>query len=86
MNTPVQGTAADVIKLAMIRVHDRLKTEVPTAKLLLQVHDELIVEVPVADAEKAAQLLHEEMIHVAELAVPLIADVSRGKTWYDAKS
>ncbi|MBR7084326.1 MAG: DNA polymerase I [Oscillospiraceae bacterium] len=86
MNTPVQGTAADVIKLAMIRVHDRLKTEVPTAKLLLQVHDELIVEVPVADAEQAAQILHEEMIHVAELAVPLIADVSRGKTWYDAKS
>lgn len=86
MNTPVQGTAADIIKLAMIRVHDRLKSEVPTAKLLLQVHDELIVEVPVSDADKAAQILHEEMIHVAELAVPLIADVSRGKTWYDAKS
>lgn len=86
MNTPVQGTAADIIKLAMIRVHDRLKAEVPTAKLLLQVHDELIVEVPVSDADKAAQILHEEMIHVAELAVPLIADVSRGKTWYDAKS
>jgi DNA polymerase-1 len=50
------------------------------------VHDELIVEVPVSDADKAAQILHEEMIHVAELAVPLIADVSRGKTWYDAKS
>lgn len=85
MNTPVQGTAADIIKLAMIRVHDRLEKEVPSAKLLLQVHDELIVEVPVADADQAAQILHEEMIHVAELAVPLTADVNRGETWYDAK-
>ncbi|MBR1554056.1 MAG: DNA polymerase I, partial [Oscillospiraceae bacterium] len=85
MNTPVQGTAADIIKLAMIRVHDRLEKEVPSAKLLLQVHDELIVEVPRADAEKAAQVLHEEMIHVAELAVPLTADVNKGETWYDAK-
>ncbi len=86
MNTPVQGTAADIIKLAMIRVHDRLAQEVPTAKLLLQVHDELIVEVPVQDAEKAAQILHEEMVHVADLAVPLTADVNKGETWYDAKS
>ena len=85
MNTPVQGTAADIIKLAMIRVYDRLEKEVPTAKLLLQVHDELILEVPLADAEKATQILHEEMIHVAELAVPLTADVNRGETWYDAK-
>ena len=85
MNTPVQGTAADIIKLAMIRVHDRLEKEVPSAKLLLQVHDELIVEVPFADAEKAAQVLHEEMINVAELAVPLTADVNKGETWYDAK-
>ena len=85
MNTPVQGTAADIIKLAMIRVHDRLEKEVPSAKLLLQVHDELIVEVPRADAKKAAQVLHEEMIHVAELAVPLTADVNKGETWYDAK-
>lgn len=85
MNTPVQGTAADIIKLAMIRVHDRLEKEVPSAKLLLQVHDELIVEVPFADAEKASQVLHEEMIHVAELAVPLTADVNKGETWYDAK-
>ena len=86
MNTPVQGTAADIIKLAMVRVHDRLEKEVPSAKLLLQVHDELIVQVPVSDADQAAQILHEEMIHVAELAVPLTADVNRGETWYDAKS
>lgn len=86
MNTPVQGTAADIIKLAMIRVHDRLEREVSTAKLLLQVHDELIIEVPYADADRAAEILHEEMINVGKLAIPLTADVSRGSTWYDAKN
>lgn len=85
MNTPVQGTAADIIKLAMVRVHDRLAEEVPTARLLLQVHDELIVEVPVSDAGAAAKVLHEEMLHAADLSVPLAADVNRGETWYDAK-
>ncbi len=85
MNTPVQGTAADLIKLAMIHVHDRLEREVPTAKLLLQVHDELIVEVPLNDAEKASVILHDEMLHVAELSVPLTAEVKKGATWYDAK-
>ncbi len=85
MNTPVQGTAADIIKLAMVHVHDRLEAEVPSAKLLLQVHDELIVEVPLADADRAAQILHEEMQQVCELSVPLIAEVNRGGTWYDAK-
>ncbi len=84
-NTPVQGTAADLIKLAMVRVHDRLAQEVPSARLLLQVHDELIVEVPLADADAAAKVLHEEMLGVADLAVPLTADVNRGETWYDAK-
>ena len=85
MNTPVQGTAADIIKLAMVHVHDRLEREVPSAKLLLQVHDELIVEVPLADADAAAKVLHEEMQQVCALAVPLIAEVNRGETWYDAK-
>ena len=85
MNTPVQGTAADLIKLAMVHVHDRLEREVPSAKLLLQVHDELIVEVPLADADAAAKVLQEEMLGVAELSVPLTADVNRGETWYDAK-
>ena len=84
-NTPVQGTAADLIKLAMVHVHDRLEREVPSAKLLLQVHDELIVEVPLEDADAAAKVLHEEMLGVAELSVPLTADVNRGETWYDAK-
>ncbi len=85
MNTPVQGTAADIIKLAMVHVHDRLEQEVPTAKLLLQVHDELIVDVPLADADAAAKILHDEMQQVCKLAVPLIAEVNRGGTWYDAK-
>ncbi len=85
MNTPVQGTAADIIKLAMVHVHDRLEREVPSAKLLLQVHDELIVEVPLADADAAAKVLHEEMEQVCTLAVPLTAEVNRGETWYDAK-
>lgn len=85
MNTPVQGTAADLIKLAMVHVHDRLAEEVPSARLLLQVHDELIVEVPLADADAAARVLHEEMLGVAALSVPLTADVNRGETWYDAK-
>jgi len=85
MNTPVQGTAADIIKLAMIRVHDRLEREVPSAKLLLQVHDELIIEVPLEDADQAAQVLHEEMTSAVHLNVPLPADVNRGETWYDAK-
>ncbi len=85
MNTPVQGTAADIIKLAMVHVHERLALEVPSAKLLLQVHDELIVEVPPCDADAAARVLQEEMEHVIELAIPLIAEVSRGESWYDAK-
>lgn len=85
MNTPVQGTAADIIKLAMVHVHDRLEREVPSAKLLLQVHDELIVEVPLCDADAAARVLHEEMEQVCNLAVPLTAEVNRGGTWYDAK-
>ncbi len=86
MNTPVQGTAADLIKLAMVHVHERLAGEVPSAKLILQVHDELIVEVPLADADAAAKVLQEEMLHAAELSVPLTADVNRGETWYDAKN
>ena len=85
LNMPIQGTAADVIKLAMVRVHDRLARELPGAKLLLQVHDELIVECPEADAPRAAQLLTEEMERVAQLTVPLIAQAHWGKTWLEAK-
>lgn len=85
MNAPIQGSAADVIKLAMIRVRDRLRREVPEAKLVLQVHDELIVETPETRAEEVKRLLCEEMQSVMPLKVPLIADAACGKTWYDAK-
>lgn len=85
MNTPIQGSAADIIKIAMVRVYKRLKKEVPKAKLILQVHDELIVECSLDVADKASEILSEEMTHACELKVPLIADVNRGGSWYDAK-
>ena len=84
MNTPIQGTAADVIKLAMVRVWQRLRDERLTARLILQVHDELIVEAPLEEADKAAQILGEEMEHAVNFAVPLTADVTRGHTWLEA--
>ena len=85
MNAPVQGTAADIIKIAMVRVYNRLKAEKLDAKLILQVHDELIIEVSEKDAEKAAAVLGEEMNSAARLDVPLTAEVEKGFTWYDAK-
>lgn len=84
MNTPIQGTAADIIKLAMVRVYERLKKELPDARLILQVHDELIVEAKECDAEKAAELLREEMEKAVELSVPITADAKIGKSWYEA--
>jgi len=85
MNTPVQGTAADIIKAAMVRVWKRLRAEVPEARLILQIHDELIVEAPAASASKAAEILHTEMEHACQLSVPLTAEVQEGNSWYDAK-
>ncbi len=85
-NMPIQGTAADIIKIAMIRVYDRLKREGLDAQLILQVHDELIVEAREDQAERACQILKEEMEHAADLSVKLLVDVHSGKTWYDAKS
>lgn len=85
MNTPVQGSAADIIKIAMVKVYQRLRDEVPDARLILQVHDELIVECDVKDADAAAKILSEEMTGACELKVPLTADVNRGDSWYDAK-
>lgn len=84
-NMPIQGTAADIIKIAMIKVYDRLKKENMQARLILQVHDELIVEAPMDEAEKAAAILKEEMEAAVLLKVPLTADANIGKTWYDAK-
>ena len=85
LNMPIQGTAADVMKLAMVRVHDRLRREAPEAKLLLQVHDELIVECPEELAERVARLLTEEMEGVMSLSVPLVAEAHWGKNWLEAK-
>ncbi len=85
LNTPIQGTAADLIKLAMIRVDAALRASFPEARLILQVHDELIVECPEALAPQVAQLVSREMEQVAVLNVPLNAEAKWGKSWYDAK-
>ena len=85
MNTPVQGTAADLIKIAMINVYNRLKAEKLDAKLILQVHDELIIESDISCADKCAELLKEEMQGVYDMRVPLAVEVHTGHSWYDAK-
>ncbi len=85
MNTPVQGSAADIIKMAMVRVWKRLRDELPSARLILQIHDELIVEAPFADAALAAKILKEEMEQACKISVPLTVDVEEGTSWYDAK-
>ncbi len=84
-NMPIQGTAADIIKIAMVRVYRRLQAEGLRARLILQIHDELMVEAPPEEAEHAAALLKEEMEAAASLRVRLEVDVHRGRTWYDAK-
>ena len=85
LNTPIQGSAADIIKLAMIRVEKALNETFPEAELLLQVHDELIVECPEEIASQVAELVSREMQQVATLSVPLLAEAKTGKSWYDAK-
>ncbi len=85
MNTPIQGTAADIIKIAMIRVSRRLLAEQLEARLILQVHDELIIESSQKDAARAADVLKEEMMRAAEMAVPLEVDVGQGESWLAAK-
>ncbi|MBR3988181.1 MAG: DNA polymerase I [Clostridia bacterium] len=84
-NMPIQGTAADIIKIAMIKVDKRLKADGLSARLILQVHDELIVECPEYEAMQVAMILQEEMESAVKLSVPLVAEASVGKTWYDAK-
>ncbi|MBE6824810.1 MAG: DNA polymerase I [Ruminococcaceae bacterium] len=84
-NAPIQGTAADIIKIAMVRVDKRLKEEGLCARLILQVHDELIVEAPAFESMRVAMILQEEMENAVKLNVPLVAEASVGKTWYDAK-
>ena len=85
MNSPIQGTAADIIKIAMVHVHDRLQKEGLQSSLLLQVHDELLIEAKQEEVEQVEQILQEEMEHAATLAVPLTIDMHTGYTWYDAK-
>ena len=85
LNMPVQGTAADIMKLAMVRVHHRLKREGLRARLLMQVHDELIIEAPLKEKDIAARILTEEMENAFQMNAPLVAEAKSGMSWYDAK-
>ena len=85
LNTPIQGTAADIIKLAMLRVDAALKKQKLKARLVLQVHDELIVECPVKEAEQVKKIVTAEMENVAQMRVPLLAEAKVGASWYEAK-
>ena len=85
LNTPIQGSAADIIKLAMVKIYNRLKAENLQSKLILQVHDELIIETLLDEKEQVSKILKEEMENAASLLVPLLVDMSEGDNWYDAK-
>ena len=85
INTPIQGTAADIMKLAMVRVDEALRRENMESRMILQVHDELLLECPPEEAEKAGRLLREAMEQVAQLKVPLVAEVHQGINWFEAK-
>ncbi len=85
MNSPIQGTAADIIKFAMLGVDRRLRRENLRSRLILQVHDELLIETAVEEEERVRQILTEEMMHAADLAVELVIDLHTGKNWYEAK-
>ena len=85
MNTPVQGTAADIIKLAMVRVSEALKREGLRARLILQVHDELLIETPAEEESRVREILRSCMEQVFQLAVPLVAEVKTGESWYETK-
>ena len=85
MNMPLQGSSADIIKLAMLGVHDRLKKEGLSSKLILQVHDELIIDALRSETERVKKILVEEMEGAVKLSVPLTVELGSGETWYDAK-
>ena len=85
MNMPLQGSSADIIKLAMLGVYNRLKKEGLKSELILQIHDELIIDAFVSEKEKVEKILVEEMENAAKLSVPLTVSVGSGKTWFDAK-
>ncbi len=85
LNTPIQGTAADIIKLAMVKVHKRLSDEGLKSKLILQVHDELIIEAEPSEAEAVCTILREEMENACDIGVKLSVDIAQGRSWYDCK-
>ena len=85
MNAPIQGTAADIIKIAMIHVNEELKKRNLKSRMILQVHDELLIEADETELEEVQQILQDKMEHAAELLVPLSVDMHTGKNWYEAK-
>ena len=85
MNTPIQGTAADIMKLAMINIYRELNKKNLKSKIILQVHDELLIEVIPEEKEEVKQILKQEMENVIKLKVPLLAEVEEGYNWYEAK-
>ena len=85
MNTPIQGTAADIMKIAMIKVYKELQKQGLEAKIVLQVHDEMMIEAPLSEAEKVKNIIKFEMENAVKLDVPLIAEVSEARNWYECK-
>ena len=85
MNTPIQGTAADIMKIAMIKVYRELQNQGLKAKIVLQVHDEMMIEAPIEEEKRVEQILKSSMEAAAKLDVPLVAEVSKADSWYDCK-
>jgi DNA polymerase-1 len=84
INAPIQGSAADIIKLAMIKIHDRMKNGDWKAKMLLQVHDELVFDVPKSEVDSLSTMIKEEMENAFKLEVPLVVDIGVGNNWLEA--
>ena len=85
LNTPIQGTSADILKLAMIKIYNILKDKKYKSKMLLQVHDELIFDIPESELDEVKELIRDTMENIYELSVPLKVGIEYGKNWYDAK-
>ena len=85
MNTPIQGTAADIMKIAMIKVYNELIKRNLKSKIVLQVHDEMMIEAPIEEKEIVERIIKESMESAASLCIPLVAEISEGKSWYDCK-
>jgi DNA polymerase-1 len=85
INMPIQGTASDIVKIAMLKVDQAIKREKLKARMLMQIHDELLVEAPFEEVDRVSELLKREMENAVQLDVPLVADVGVGDNWMDAK-